>query len=126
MSQQISVPMPGHGQIRVQLGDIAVTDTQVHTPGGSYPLAGTVWGVNNQTHTVEVIPGCAIVLAVFCLLGLLFLAIKEPRTHGSVQVTVQGPGFFHGTPTPMRNEAAVYHISNQVNWIRGRVGLLPA
>ncbi len=67
--------------IRVQLGDIGVTDTRVHTPVGSYPLRGTTWTVSNQTFVTQGIPAWAIVLAIvffiFCLLGLLFLLVKE-------------------------------------------------
>ena len=83
--------------IRITLGQIACTDTQVHTPVGSYPLRGTTWTVSNQTFVSERIPAWAIVMAIvffiFCLLGLLFLLVKERRVNGAVQVGVVGPGF---------------------------------
>ncbi len=116
--------------IRVQLGDIRVTDTRVHTPVGSYPLRGTTWNVSNQTFVTQGIPALAIVLAIvffiFCLLGLLFLLVKERRVNGAVQVSVAGPGFSHGTYIPVYNEMAVFQVSRQVDWIRHQVAQLPA
>ena len=41
-----------------------------------------------------------------CLLGLLFLLLKERRTSGSVQVSVQGPGFAYSSLIPAYNETA--------------------
>ena len=114
--------------IRVRLGQIACTDTQVQTPNGVYPLAGTTWTVTNQSYVTESIPAWAIVLAivffVFCLLGLLFLLVKERRTSGSVQVSVQGPGFSYSSLIPVFNETAIYPITEQVNWIRAQVAQL--
>src|SRR5438067_10741741 len=79
----------------VTVGDMAVTPTTVVTPAGRYPLAGTTWVVSNNTMMTESIPAYAIVLAiiffVFCLLGLLFLLIKERKVSGFMQVSVQGP-----------------------------------
>jgi hypothetical protein len=125
MSQQMSVPPPGYGQVRVQLGDIAVTDTRVHTPVGSYPLAGTTWMMTPQTYVTESIPAwaivCAIIFFVFCLLGLLFLLVKERRLYGTVQVSVSGPGLSYSTYIPVYNELAVSQISRNVDWIRYQV-----
>src|SRR2546425_7322430 len=44
----MSLATPQYEPIRVHLGQIACTDTQVHTPVGTYPLAGTIWSVTNQ------------------------------------------------------------------------------
>ena len=125
----MSLTTPPYEPIRVQVGQIACTDTQVHTPIGSYPLAGTIWTVTNQTYVSESIPGYAIVLTIifflFCLLGLLFLLIKERRVNGSVQVSVQGPGFAYSTYIPVFNEMAIGQISTSVDWIRAHVAQLP-
>jgi len=125
----MSLANPQYEPIRVHVGQIACTDTQVHTPVGSYPLAGTTWTVTNQSYITESIPAWAIVLAiiffVFCLLGLLFLLVKERSTRGSVQVSVQGPGFFYSSLIPIYNETAIYGITEQVNWIRAHVAQLP-
>jgi hypothetical protein len=125
----MSLTTPQYEPIRIHVGQIACTDTQVHTPVGSYPLAGTTWTVTNQSYITESIPAWAIVLAiiffVFCLLGLLFFLVKERRTRGSVQVSVQGPGSFYSSVIPVYNETAIYGITEQVNWIRGHVAQLP-
>ena len=85
----MSLAHPQQEPIRLTVGQIAVTDTQVHTPIGAYPLRGTTWTVSNQTFVTSSIPGWAIVLAIvffiFCLLGLLFLLVKERRISGAVQ-----------------------------------------
>jgi hypothetical protein len=119
---------PQYEEIRVQFVQIACTDTQVHTPVGRYPLAGSTWTVDNQTYTTQSIPGWAIVMAVLffviCLLGLLFLAIKERRTAGSIKVSVQGQGFSYTDLIPAYDEMAIYRINEQVNWIRAQVARL--
>lgn len=126
----MSLANPPYEPIRAQLGDIAVTDTQVHTPVGSYWLRGTTWTVSNQTFITQGIPAWAIVLAIvffiFCLLGLLFLFVKERRVYGAVQVSVAGPGFSHSTYIPVYNEMAVFQVSRQVDWIRYQVAQLSA
>lgn len=126
----MSLATPGYEPVRVQLGDIAVTDTRVHTPVGSFPLRGTTWTMSNQTFVTQAIPAWAIVLAIvffiFCLLGLLFLLVKERRVNGAVQVSVAGPGFSHSTYIPVYNEMAVFQVSRQVDWIRYQVAGLSA
>jgi len=121
---------PQQEPIRLTVGQIAVTDTQVHTPIGAFPLRGTTWSVSNQTFVTSSIPGWAIVLAIvffiFCLLGLLFLLIKERRVNGAVQVAVQGPGFSYGTYIPVYHEYAVFQISQTVDMIRAQVSRLAA
>src|SRR5438477_3671770 len=125
MSNQMSVAQTPNEPIRVQVGDIAVTDTRIHTPLGSWPLLGTTWTMNNQTFVTESIPAwaivCAIVFFIFCLLGLLFLLVKERRLHGAVQVGVQGPGLSYSTYIPVYNEMAVHQISRNVDWVRYQV-----
>jgi hypothetical protein len=70
--------------------------------------------VSNQTFATEVIPVWAIVLAiiffVFCLLGLLFLLVKERRVHGAVQVGVQGPGFSYATYSCLQRDGCLPHL----------------
>src|SRR5437660_12027608 len=111
MSNQMSVAPTPDEPIRVQVGDIAVTDVRIHTPAGSWPLQGTTWTMTNQTFVTESIPAwaiiCTIVFFIFCLLGLLFLLVKERRVNGAVQVSVAGPGFSHSTYIPAYNEMAV-------------------
>ena len=124
----MSLANPQYEPIRVQLGEIACTDTRVNTPLGSYPLAGTTWTVTNMSYVTESIPGWAIVLAIvffiFCLLGLLFLLVKERRMSGSVQVSVQGPGLAYSSLIPVYNEMAIYQVTERVNWVRAQVARL--
>jgi hypothetical protein len=123
------IPIPTYEPIRVQLGDIAVSDSWVTTPVGTYPLRGTTWTVTNQTYLTESIPTWAIVMTIigifFCLLGLLFLLVKERKLYGAMQVTVQGPGLSHSTYIPVSSTAAIYQINARVDWIRSQVARLP-
>ena len=112
----------------VTVGDIACTADRVLTPAGSAPLQRTVWIVSNATTTTEAIPTWAIVMTVlfvwFCLLGLLFLLVKERTTTGYVQVSVQGEGLYHATQIPVSSPTAVVDIDQRVNYIRGLVAAL--
>jgi hypothetical protein len=77
---------------------------------------------SNNTQTTEYIPGWAIVLAViffcFCLVGLLFLLVKERRTTGYVQVGVQGPGLYYATQIPVTSASQIGPIEQRVNYAR--------
>ena len=79
------VPPPSE-PVLVTVGDMTVTEHWVLTPSGAFPLAGTAWTVTNQTITTERIPAWAIVFTIlfllFCLLGLLFLLVKERVLQG--------------------------------------------
>jgi len=112
----------------VTVGDIGVSATDYMTPGGTFPLARTQWIVQENVQTTSGIPTYAVVLAViffvFCLLGLLFLLIKEERTSGYVQVTVQGPGAFYATHIPVANRMAVGDVHQRVNYVRSLVAAL--
>ena len=89
------------------IGDIRVSATTITTPNGVAPLKGSTWIVLDQTTVYTRIPPYAIILAivfaVFCLLGLLFLLIKEEIISGYVNVTVSSGGLQHTTQVPVRN-----------------------
>jgi hypothetical protein len=124
-------PVPqAQEQILVTIGDIACTQTEILTPNGRYPLAGASWIVNNNTTTKEQMPTYAIVLAVvfalLCLLGLLFLLVKERTTEGFMQVTVQGPGYYYATQVPITTPAQVVDVEQRVNYARGLTHALPS
>lgn len=132
--QWVSGPEPPPPQwnpapVLVTVGDIGCTGTQVLTPSGQHPLAGTTWIVTNQTAVDQRIPSYAIVLAVllmvFCLLGLLFLAVKEEKIQGFVQVSVQGAGFYYATQVEITDRAQVFDTERRVNYIRSLVAALP-
>jgi hypothetical protein len=114
---------PAPMQPLVQIGDISVDQSWVHTPGGWVPTAQATWTVQDQTLRAMVIPGYAIVLAIVtsvmtCLLGLLFLLIKEERPTGWVQVTVHGPGFTHTTQLPVSRQEMVMDVYARVEYAR--------
>ncbi|MEP7104599.1 MAG: hypothetical protein ABI838_01980 [Chloroflexota bacterium] len=106
-----------------------MTPTAVLTPSGRYPLAGTTWIVSNNTMMTESIPAFAIVLAIiffiFCLLGLLFLLIKERKPTGFMQVSVQGPGLYHMTQVPVSQAGQIVDVEHRVGYIRGLIAALP-
>ncbi len=120
---------PESGTVVVAVGDISCTQARVMTPSGTYPLGETVWTVQNHTFMFESTPGYAVILAIvffiFCLLGLLFLLIKQRTVTGYVQVSVQGPGLYHATQIPVASTAAIADVEARVNYIRGLVVAVP-
>ncbi|MER0481647.1 hypothetical protein ABR737_25485 [Streptomyces sp. Edi2] len=113
---------PQPGGMALSLGDIAVTGDTIMTPAGPMPLRGAVWTATDMSRTEEKIPSHAVVLAVvfffFCLLGLLFLLMKERVTTGFVQVTVNSGGRHHSTMIPVQSREQVMFVLNQVNYAR--------
>ncbi|MFD9206624.1 hypothetical protein ACFVZM_10105 [Streptomyces sioyaensis] len=110
------------GGMLLSLGDIAVSGDTVMTPAGPMPLKGAVWTATDMSRTEERMPTHAVVLAVvfflFCLLGLLFLLMKERVTTGFVQVTVNSGGRHHSTMIPVQSREQVMFLLNQVNYAR--------
>ncbi|GAA2347318.1 hypothetical protein GCM10009854_25470 [Saccharopolyspora halophila] len=108
--------------VRVTIGDIACTGEEVITPSGRAPIAGTTWTFTDMSRTDRTIPAWAIVLTVlfvwFCFLGLLFLLVKEERTTGWAQVTVQGRGLMHVTQVPVNTPMVVMDLNSRVNYAR--------
>ena len=100
------------------IGDIGVTPDWVVTPNGSAPLRGSQWLVMDMSRTESRIPGWAIVMAivfaVFCLIGLLFLLVKETTTVGYVEVSVQSGDLFHRTQLPVFTPESVAQIRQLV------------
>ncbi|MGD3106564.1 hypothetical protein [Streptomyces sp. YGL11-2] len=113
---------PPVGGMAISLGDIAVSGDTIMTPAGPMPLRGAVWTATDMSRTEEKIPAHAIVLAIvfflFCLLGLLFLLMKERTTTGFVQVTVNSGGRHHSTMIPVQSREQVMFVMNQVNYAR--------
>ncbi|WP_395370132.1 hypothetical protein OHU45_16630 [Streptomyces tubercidicus] len=110
------------GGMALSLGDIAVNGDTIMTPAGPMPLKGAVWTATDMSRTEEKMPSHAVVLAVvfffFCLLGLLFLLMKEKVTTGFVQVTVNSGGRHHSTMIPVQSREQVMFLLNQVNYAR--------
>ncbi|AZS76580.1 hypothetical protein DDE74_22140 [Streptomyces lydicus] len=110
------------GGMSLSLGDIAVSGGTIMTPAGPMPLKGAVWTATDMSRTEEKMPAHAVVLAIvfflFCLLGLLFLLMKERVTTGFVQVTVNSEGRHHSTMIPVQSREQVMWVLNQVNYAR--------
>lgn len=113
-------PAPGQPeQFVLTIGDIGVSPSWVVTPNGTAPLAGSQWIVQDRTFTQRSIPAYAIILAIIfafaCLLGLLFLLIKEDRMTGYVEVSVRSGNLFHVTQLPAQSPQAVLYARQLVN-----------
>jgi hypothetical protein len=114
---------PGAGPVIVQIAEIAVTSTTVHTPAGDIPLAGSQWQVNDFWFTQQRTPRWAVVAAIagFCVLtvlSLLFLLIKQSVVQGTVQITVTSGTRQYVARIPVKDQAAVTAINQQVNYVR--------
>ncbi|MEV6848708.1 hypothetical protein [Actinoplanes sp. NPDC051411] len=116
-------PADEPGPVIVQIAEIGVTSTVVHTPTGDLPLAGSQWQVNDYWFTTQRIPRWAILAAVlgFCVLtvfSLLFLLVKESVAQGTVQVTVTSGTRQYVARIPVKDQNAVTAINQQVNYVR--------
>jgi hypothetical protein len=102
----------------VNIGDIHVSPHWVVTPSGTAPLAGAQWFFLDQSRTERKIPTWAIVLAVVfalaCLLGLLFLLVKEDVTAGWVQVSVRAGELTHITHVPVTSRMDIAQVAQLV------------
>ncbi|MEV7421194.1 MULTISPECIES: hypothetical protein [unclassified Streptomyces] len=122
-AEQLPVPMgAGGGTPVLSIGDITVVGDQIITPSGTIPLRGAVWNATDMSRTEERIPPVAIVLAIvfalLCLVGLLFLLMKEKKTTGFIQITVTGGGRHHATMVPANHPNAFQMVMGQVNYGR--------
>ncbi|MFE6663193.1 hypothetical protein ACFVFH_06455 [Streptomyces sp. NPDC057697] len=113
---------PGPGMPVLVFGDIAVMQDQIMTPAGPMPLKGAVWTATDLSRTEEKIPTVGIVLAIvfalFCLVGLLFLLMKEKQTTGFVQVSVTSGGRHHSTMIPAVGPDTFPMVMAQLNTAR--------
>ncbi|GAA4908388.1 hypothetical protein [Streptomonospora salina] len=119
----------GGDAVLTTVGDIAITRTSVVTPAGRLPIKGSTWTVTDMTHTTQGVSQTGIVLTVvslvifiwFCgvgVLGLLFLLMKEEKTTGNIQVTVQGDGVYHSTMVPAQGPQTLVQVTQTVNYAR--------
>jgi hypothetical protein len=110
------------GPVLVTVGDISVEQFRIVTPAGVLPTHGTNWSAMDMSRTEEKIPAWAIILAIVfalaCLLGLLFLLCKERKTTGFVQVTVQNGNRTHNTHVGVSSPRDVADTLARVNFAR--------
>ena len=113
----------------VTIGSINVTQNTIYTTSGTCPISHAVFTLTDLTTTTESIPTWAIVLMIvfilFCLLGLLFLLVKEKKTTGYIQITVQNQNFLHTEQIPVTSVAAIQDINARVNYARSLVAAQP-
>lgn len=120
------IPMMGGARqqpLLVSIGDIVVTQSQVITPNGTRAIGEVQWTFSDMSRSTQAIPVWAIVGACVgfffvCVLSLLLLLVKEWRTEGWVQVTVQGPGFVHTMSLPVSSPQQVADYTARVNYAR--------
>lgn len=119
--QQGMVPM-GVGAPMLSIGDITIMGDSIVTPSGSMPLKGATWTATDMSRTEEKIPTVGIVLAILfallCLVGLLFLLMKEKKTTGYVQVSVTSGGRHHWTMIPAVHPGTFAMVMAQINTAR--------
>jgi hypothetical protein len=119
----------GGDPILLSIGDIGVTQTSVIVPQGRFPLRGTMWTVQDSTLVTEGIPPVAIVLTIifvwFCLIGLLFLLMKEKKYRGFISVTVTGEGLHHAVQFPPGPQAGGW-VAYQVGQARAIAAAAPS
>lgn len=105
--------------ILFSIGDIAVTRHWVITPNGTAPMAGSTWIGQDLSRTEQKIPTWAIVMAVVgflaCLLGLLFLLVKEQVTTGYFEVSVQSGALRHVSQIPVSSPQQLAQIRQGVH-----------
>lgn len=112
-------PPPLPQPFLLTIGDIGITQTQIITPNGSGALAGSQWIFVDTSRTETKIPTVAIILAIvfalLCLIGLLFLLMKEKTTTGYVEVTVRSGNVFHKTQIPVNSQTKIDEVRQLVN-----------
>lgn len=116
---------PALGDMLLSIGDIAVYQAGVVTPSGHLPHRGLTWIVRDNSVTTETMPAYAIVLCLLfvwaCLLGLLFLLIKERTTQGYIEVSVQSPSGYHVTQIRATSPQQIDFVRQQVDYCRSLV-----
>ncbi|MGC5343405.1 hypothetical protein ACPXCE_06465 [Streptomyces sp. DT24] len=117
-----ALPPGAGGMPMLSLGDITVMNDSIVTPSGTLPLKGAVWTATDMSRTEERIPPVAIVLAIvfalLCLVGLLFLLMKEKKTTGFIQISVSSGGRHHSTMIPATGPETFPWVMGQLNMAR--------
>jgi len=114
--------VPAHGADWEQVTpNILITSSHLAAFGTVTPLGGSEWHATTSGSVTRTIPTWAIVLCVLliwvCLLGLLFLAVKEERYTGEVTVSVRAAdGRSWSESVPVSSTSARDHLLNRVSW----------
>lgn len=117
-----SAPVGAPDPILGAVGDISFSQYWIVSPSGSFPIQGSRWVVREHVSESEGIPAWAIIMAIvfalLCLIGLLFLLVKERKTAGFVEVEVQGVGFLHSCQIRISNQDQVADVNARVGYAR--------
>lgn len=110
----------------INIGNVHVTEKQIITPAGSWPLAEVNVTTADQTSTTTHTPGWAIVMVIifiwFFFLSLLFLLAKETRTRGYVAVHIQAGPHSYTEQVPVGNAVQRADVFNRVAYIQSLIG----
>lgn len=130
-SQATAAPTGGDAHARpaasAVIGDITVgSDGVIRTPAGSAQLRGSVWSVSEHVTERQYIAQStiiwAIVLSLFCGLGLLLLLKKEHELTGTADVTVVSGPLRHRTTIAISDRAGLDRIRAEVAELQQRAG----
>lgn len=101
------------------IGDIAISGDKVLTPNGNGRLADAQWIFTDATRIERSISPVGVILAIvfalFCLIGLLFLLMKDERMVGYVEVSVHSGSLFHKVQIPARSYKDIERIHGLVS-----------
>lgn len=116
------------GPVIVEIAEMQITSTQVHTPSGDLPLAGSRWLVTDHWTSQRRTPMWAKItaFAAICFTGglsLFLLLFKEQVAQGTVNITVTSGQQQYVSRVPVRHEDDVAAINQQVNYIRSLAAL---
>jgi hypothetical protein len=107
-------------QFVLHIGDIGISPSWIVTPNGTAPLAGSKWIARDMSRTEKKIPTWAIVLAIvfalFCLVGLFFLLVKEEQTGGYFEVSVMSGNLQHMTQIPINSQQQIAQVRRDVSY----------
>ncbi|MEO7122663.1 MAG: hypothetical protein ABI400_06010 [Lacisediminihabitans sp.] len=119
--------MQAQDPVLVRFGDAQLSQHWLVTPQGTMPLRGTQIFVADMSQETRMIPGWAIALAiigaVFFLLGLFFLLVRETRRTGFMQITITNGAFTYQTAEPVVGDRAgqLFELQARANYARGIV-----
>jgi hypothetical protein len=103
----------------LSIGDIGITKDKVITPNGIGSLADSQWIFSDMSRTESKIPTTAIILAIvfalLCLIGLLFLLMRETIITGYAEVSVHSGNLYHKIQIPVKSKGDVDRIRELVN-----------
>ncbi|BEL09516.1 hypothetical protein Q0Z83_077070 [Actinoplanes sichuanensis] len=126
-SETPETPEPS-GPVIVEIAEMQITSTRVHTPVGDLPLAGSRWLVTDHWTSQRRTPTWAKIVAFagICFtagLSLFLLMFKEQVAQGTVNVTVTSGQQQYVSRVPVQHEDDVAAINQQVNYIRSLAAL---